>query len=118
MRYFNQKFLFAMSFLFFLSACNAEKAKDIQSSELVSKKYFVKGMTCGGCVFGVKAALGKAESLNIAGKDISAGEAVLQFDKKSYKENSTDCEVSKIIEKFTEFKVYLNKDHTKKACKS
>ena len=80
--------------------------------------YFVKGMTCGGCIFGVKSALGKADSLNILDKDISVGKAILQFDKNKTDEAKLNCKVTKAIEGSTEFTVFLDKDHTKPACKS
>ncbi|MAF76678.1 MAG: hypothetical protein CME60_00850 [Halobacteriovoraceae bacterium] len=88
------------------------------AEDLISKKYFVKGMTCGGCILGVKVALKKAESLKIEDKEISVGVTDLKFEKKNYLPEKTDCEVSKAIEKFTEFKVFMDKEHTKKACKS
>ena len=102
-----------------LSSCQAnEDKKNVSSENIISKKYFVKGMTCGGCIFGVKMALGKSETLKIVDKDIEVGQATLQFDKKNYEASTTDCEVTKSIEKETEFKVFLDKDHTKRACGS
>jgi copper chaperone CopZ len=114
------KVLFLMMTLLALTSCQAnDSKKDIVSAkDMVSKKYFVKGMTCGGCIFGVKTALGKAESLHIIDKDIEVGTATLQFDKNNYNANETDCAVTKSIEKVTEFKVFLDKEHTKKACGS
>lgn len=88
------------------------------SEEAVSKKYFVKGMTCGGCILGVKVALKKADNLKIKDKEISVGVADLKFEKKNYVAEKTDCEVSKAIEKFTEFKVFIDEKHSIKACKS
>ena len=54
------------------------------SEEVVSKKYFVKGMTCGGCILGVKVALKKSDNLKIEDKEISVGVADLKFEKKNY----------------------------------
>lgn len=100
-----------------LISCQAnDKKSNVLSKNIISKKYFVKGMTCGGCVLGVKAALGKSKNLNIFDKNIEVGQATLQFDKKNYKASTTDCEVTKTIEKVTEFKVYLDKKYTKRAC--
>jgi len=111
------KLLILMMTLLSLFSCHANDKKkvNISNRDVISKKYFVKGMTCGGCIIGVKTALGKAHSLNILDKDIEVGLATLQFDKKSYKESITDCEVTKSIEKVTEFKVFLDKEHTKRA---
>ncbi|MDP7320700.1 MAG: hypothetical protein QF441_08840 [Bacteriovoracaceae bacterium] len=88
------------------------------SEEVVSKKYFVKGMTCGGCILGVKVALKKSDNLKIEDKEISVGVADLKFEKKNYVAEKTDCEVSKAIEKFTEFKVFMDEKHSIKVCKS
>jgi len=114
------KLLILMATLLSLTSCQAsdDSKVNISSKDIVSKKYFVEGMTCGGCILGVKTALGKAGSLNILDKEIEVGQATLQFDKKSYKESVTDCEVTKSIEKVTEFKVFLDKEHTKRACGS
>ena len=97
--------------------CQAsDQAKGATQEKLVSKKYFIKGMTCGGCILGVKTALNKSTELKISDKDIGVGEATLKFETNNYKEASTDCDVTKTIEKVTEFKVFLDKEHTKRAC--
>ena len=57
-------------------------------------------------------------NIRCAGKDIEVGEATLRFKKSNYKEAITDCDVTKTIEKVTEFKVFLDKDYTRKACES
>lgn len=101
-----------------VSSCNANDEKAVDTKNLISKKYFVKGMTCGGCIVGVKAALNKSANLKISDKDIDVGEATLKFEKSNYKEAITDCEVRTTIEKVTEFKVFLDKEHKKRACES
>lgn len=112
------KLLILLATVLSLTSCQAsdEEKAMVSSKDKISKKYFVKGMTCGGCILGVKAALSKTNSLHILDRDIEVGQATLQFDKKSYKESVTDCEVTKSIEKVTEFKVFLDKEHTKRAC--
>ncbi len=114
------KFLIMIMVLMGLNSCQGKSdgKNRITSKNLVSKKYFVKGMTCGGCIIGVKTALNKSEELSIADKNIDVGEAVLKFEEKNYKEAATDCAVTKSIEKVTEFKVFLDKEHTKRACGS
>ena len=57
-----------------VSSCNANDEKAVDTKNLISKKYFVKGMTCGGCIVGVKAALNKSANLKISDKDIDVGE--------------------------------------------
>lgn len=101
---------------FLLSSCNAAESNNSANSNLVAKKYFIKGMTCGGRIISVRTTLGRSKELNIVDKDVSVGEAMLKFAKKDYQENLTDCEVSNTIEKFTEYKVYTDKNHTQKAC--
>lgn len=86
------------------------------SSENVTRNYFMKGMTCGGCIFSVKSALNKEEDLGIAEKDINVGTAKIIFKKESYKIKETDCKVAKAIENKTEYKVFLDQNLAKKAC--
>lgn len=88
----------------------------INAEEQVTKKYYVKGMTCGGCILGVKVALKKEARLNIKKQDISVGIAELSFLKDEYKKDKTDCTVTKAVEKYTEFSVYLDEKFEKKAC--
>jgi len=97
---------------------NDDKKGITEKKDIVSKKYFVKGMTCGGCILGVKTALNKSEKLKIIDNDIDVGEATIHFEKNNYEESKTDCAVTKSIEKVTEFKVFLDKEHTKRACGS
>ena len=114
------KLLVLIVTLLSLISCHASENKTIEGSnkDLLSKKYFVKGMTCGGCIIGVKMALNKANALNILDKNIEVGQVILRFDKKKYKDSLTDCEVTKSIEKVTEFKVFLDEAYTIRACGS
>jgi len=114
------KTLILMMTLMTLTSCQESKTADKNElgSDVVSKNYFVKGMTCGGCIIGVKSALNKSVGLNIFAKDIEVGKATLQFKKKNYKKSLTDCAVTKSIEKVTEFKVFLDSGLTKRACGS
>lgn len=114
------KYFITFLFLISLILCQASEKdnKDLSNQNIIAKKYFVKGMTCGGCIVGVKMALNKSEGLEIADKEISVGEATLKFKKENYKNVTTDCAVTKSIEKVTEFKVFLDKEHTKRACGS
>ena len=114
------KVLILLMTLLNFTSCQAsnDNQKMTAKNNIISKKYFVKGMTCGGCILGVKTALAKSENLKILEKDINVGEATLQFEEKYYKQSKTDCDVTKSIEKVTEFKVYLDKNHTQRACGS
>lgn len=114
------KFITMLLLLTSLASCFAseKESKEASDTNLTSKKYFVKGMTCGGCIIGVKMALKKTDELLFEDKDISVGEATLKFKKKDYKGDKTDCAVTSSIEKVTEFKVFLDKEHTKRACGS
>lgn len=112
------KILFFITVFISLSSCDSSQRKEFNTGDLVTKKYFVKGMTCGGCIIGVKMALNRSTELNITDKKIEVGEAVLKFKKENYKEKKTDCNITKTIEKVTEFKVFLNKKYTKRACES
>lgn len=88
------------------------------SRDNITRNYFMKGMTCGGCIFSVKSALNKEENLGIAEKDINVGTAKIIFKKESYKVKETDCKVAKAIESKTEYKVFLDQNLTKKACEA
>ena len=95
---------------------NGSLPKGVYSKDIITKTYFVKGMTCGGCIFGVKSALGKAKKLSILDKDISVGKAILKLNKKDNDEPNLNCNVTKAIEKYTDFTVFLDETHTKPAC--
>lgn len=82
----------------------------------VTKDYYVRGMTCGGCILGVKVALKKAEGVKFLDQNVSVGIASIKFDGKQYNGEETDCNVSKAIEKYTEYNVFLDKAHKKLAC--
>ena len=87
-----------------------------QADNTVTKDYYVRGMTCGGCILGVKVALKKAEGVKFLDQNISVGIARIKFDGKQYNGEETDCNVSKAIEKYTEYNVFLDKAHKKLAC--
>jgi copper chaperone CopZ len=114
------KFFIILSLVFIVSCQgkSSEKKVSINLQDVVSKKYYVKGMTCGGCIFGVKTALNKSDELKIVDKKIEVGIATIQFNKKFYQSSDIDCKVTKSIESVTEFKVFLDIAHTKKACQS
>ena len=86
------------------------------SSDTVTKDFYVKGMTCGGCILGVKLALKKAEDVTFLEQNVSVGVASIKFKEKQYNGKETDCKVSRAIEKFTDYKVFRDKDHEKLAC--
>lgn len=83
----------------------------------VVKEYFIKGMTCAGCILGVQNALKKAPDLSLIGEEISVGKMLLRFKKNDYAALKTDCMVSTAVESATEYKVYLDKGHVFRACK-
>ena len=86
------------------------------ASSTLTKNYYVKGMTCGGCILGVKIALKKAEDVKFLEQNVSVGVANIKFNEKLYKGEETDCKVSKAIEKYTEYKVFLDETYKKPAC--
>lgn len=102
-----KNFIFLLTFLISFSAL---------ADNFITKDYYVKGMTCGGCIFGVKVALKKAEGVKFLDQDVSVGVASIKFDEKLYNGEETDCKVSKAIEKYTEFKVFLDQNHKNVAC--
>ena len=88
----------------FSSQANASGAEE--KPETIERDYFVKGMTCAGCVFGVKKALERA---GVARTEIVAveydkpdpenkiGHAKVRFSKLNYHGKNTDCKIVKEI---------------------
>lgn len=75
-------------------------------SATIERDYLVKGMTCSGCVFGVKKALNRAgiEKSQIEEVDYKKpdpehkiGHAKVKFSKDQYKGEETDCKIVKEI---------------------
>ncbi len=97
----------------------AEKSAETKSD--VERYYFVKGMYCGGCKIGVKAAL-KDPSLKIkevVEVDINSpdpenkiGHAVVKFSKENYRGQETDCKVAKKIKDAVGYIAYWDKTNT------
>ena len=85
------------------------------SDEWIERDYLVKGMTCGGCVFGVKSALKRAglESSQILEVDYKTpdpknkiGYAKVRFSKSDYKGLDTDCKIINAIRDNLGYQVY------------
>ncbi len=94
----------AMSPVGINSRANASEASP--NSSVIERDYLVKGMTCAGCVFGVKKALERAGvtrseivSVEYDKPDAanSIGHAKVRFPKKEYKGKETDCKIVKEI---------------------
>ncbi|MBI3535697.1 MAG: heavy-metal-associated domain-containing protein [Deltaproteobacteria bacterium] len=95
--------------------CNGSKAQvstafatepSTKKEGIFERDYFVKGMTCGGCVFGVKKALNRAgiENSQIIDVDYKKpdpdkkiGHAKVRFSKGSHKGLETDCKIAREI---------------------
>lgn len=101
------------------SSVNKSTFRNKSSSNVnaVVKEYYIKGMTCAGCIVGVQNALKKATNLPLEGEDVSVGKMLLRFSKNDYAAFKTDCMVSTAVESATEYKVYLDKGHVARACK-
>lgn len=83
----------------------------------VERDYFVKGMTCGGCVFGVKKALKRAgltqeEIVEVDHKkpdpEHKVGHAKVRFAKDQYRGEETDCKIIKEIKDNPGYVAYLD----------
>jgi hypothetical protein len=98
----------------------AGKSAEVKSED-VERYYFVKGMYCGGCKIGVRAAL-KDPSLKIkevVEVDINSpdpenkiGHAVVKFSKENYRGQETDCKVAKKIKDDMGYVAYWDKTNT------
>lgn len=82
----------------------AAESKD--QTETFERDYLVKGMTCRGCVFGVKKALSRADvskeqieevAYNKPDPEHKIGHAKVKFSKDQYKGQETECKIVKEI---------------------
>jgi copper chaperone CopZ len=87
-------------------------------TETIERYYYIKGMTCGGCAFGVKQALKKAglSKQQIIEVDYSSpdpdnqiGHAKVAFAKADYLGIETDCKIIKTIKKSPGYIAYWDK---------
>ncbi len=90
-------------------------------AESVERDYLVKGMTCGGCVFGVKKALKRAglEQDQILEVDYKkpdpknkVGHAKVKFTKDQYKGEATDCKIIREIRDSPGYIAYFDPANT------
>lgn len=91
------------------------------AGESVERDYLVKGMTCGGCVIGVKKALERAgvEKDQIIEVDYRSpdpknkiGHAKVHFPKEQFKGQETDCKIAKAIKDHAGFSTYWESANT------
>jgi copper chaperone CopZ len=81
------------------------------------KTYYVKGMTCGGCIFSVKNALdGDSNSIGFSEKKVNVGTVTLKFKTGNYKGGETDCKIKKSIESKTEYTVFQDFEYKMPLC--
>ncbi|RMG39248.1 MAG: heavy-metal-associated domain-containing protein [Candidatus Dadabacteria bacterium] len=99
------------------SAASAEKGGQAVDNLKLERYYYVKGMTCAGCVFGVKAALKRAGiGSNQIGEvtykspdpEHQIGHAVVRFSKEEYKGLQTDCKIIREIKKSPGYLAYTD----------
>lgn len=85
------------------------------AGETVERDYMVKGMTCGGCVIGVKKALERAGVSKEQIIDVDyrkpdpknkIGHAKVSFSKDQYKGQETDCRIVQEIKDKAGFTAY------------
>lgn len=90
---------------------------EVSSEKAVTKYYFVKGMFCAGCAFGVKKALERAGVSKNEIKDVSykepdpdnrIGHVVIEFQPGKYQGEKTDCKIIKEIRKSPGYTAYLD----------
>ena len=104
------------------SAAEGQAAAPTQTAtESVERNYLVKGMTCGGCVFGVKRALKRAglaseQILEVDYRtpdpDNKIGHAKVRFPKNLYKGQETDCGIVKEIRENPGYLAYWEAGNT------
>lgn len=94
-----------------------EKKAEVKSED-VERYYFVKGMHCGGCKLGVKAALKDSSlkikeivevDINSPDPDNKIGHAVVKFSKENYRGQESDCKIVKKIKDDLGYLAYWDK---------
>lgn len=99
------------------STNSPSSSKDIEIKNEVAKEYYVKGMTCGGCIIHVNTALARDfKRISYQDKKIGVGTLKLTFKSGSYKNNETDCAIKHSIESQTEYIVYYDQQYKKAVC--
>lgn len=100
------------------SKANAAGKSAEAKAEDVERYYFVKGMYCGGCKIGVKAALKDPSlkikevvevAINSPDPENKIGHAVVKFSKENYRGQETDCKVAKKIKDDMGYIAYWDK---------
>jgi len=88
----------AMAVFGSLNLASAKEQKQNVKGNKAKVHYMVDGMTCGGCVFGVKHKLKEKEmGLNPDNVDVSVGSVNILFDTGKYQGKQTDCKIIKAI---------------------
>lgn len=113
----NFKSIALTSLLTCISCVSPSSSSDIEIKDGVAKEYYVKGMTCGGCIIHVSTALGRdSKSISYDDKKIGVETLKLTFKNGSYKNNETDCAIKHSVESQTEYKVYYDQQYKKAVC--
>lgn len=97
------------------SALGSKNKKLEGEGKFIEKSFFVKGMTCAGCIVAVEKALLQEKS-SIKDYDVRVGEMRIQFYRETYQGAKTDCLVEKLVQGETPYHVYLDKTFQTKAC--
>ena len=91
-----------------ISAQSETKSDKIKvETKVETKTYFVKGMTCQGCVSSVETKLGKINGVQKYEVDLEKGEAVVEFDPEKVKSDDIEKEFEG-----TSFKVSVKETET------
>lgn len=110
---------FPQIILIFSSAFAAEMP--VKQENSIERDYLVKGMTCDGCVFGVKKALSRAglskdQIIDVDYKkpdpENKIGHAKVKFSKNQYQGKETDCKIVKEIKENPGYIAYWDQANT------
>lgn len=98
-----------------------DEESHLGSANKIERYYYVKGMTCAGCVFGVKAALKRAGVPKENIKEVTykepdpdnhIGHAVVDFAAADYKGLESDCKIIKEIKSSPGYLAYTDPKNT------
>ncbi len=109
-------FLILVSITFPELSAIATKSQKLESmGDFVEKSFYVKGMTCAGCIVSVEKALLQEKS-RIQDYQVGIGQMVVRFNTDRYEGMKTDCLVAKAVEVQTPYLVYLDNNYQSRVC--
>lgn len=97
------------------SAIGFTDEKFVGKGNFVEKNFYIKGMTCAGCISSVENVLSQ-EEFGIKDHKVIVGQMVVRFDSDRYRTTKTDCLIAQAVQANTPYRVYLDSNYQTKVC--